>query len=126
MGIGDYTRILTLSGSAVTKAPCCCSSPNAGIQEQSQRLLNCQRFNPFESDDLAGIEKASLNILRLQPWVATKYGLGRIPGCQHSQHVLYRQTPAANERLTPKMAGSTVILCNNLFSFIEPNVLISR
>jgi hypothetical protein len=57
------------------------------------------------TDDLTGIQKTCLYIFPFEPGISFQDGFRAVPGSQHSQDMLDRQTAAPNNWFSPKNIG---------------------
>ena len=57
------------------------------------------------TNNLTGIEKARLDIFRLEPRITFQDGIHAVSGCKHRQDVFDSQTMPSNDWLTPEDIG---------------------
>jgi Phage integrase family len=78
----------------------------ATIESRSATLLHVDRGpDALMTHDPARKHQTGLDILALEVRIRFQNGLGRVASSEESEHVLDRQTPIANDGLTPKDLG---------------------
>lgn len=73
---------------------------------------------PHES---TGIDKTSLNILQLKPWIPLEEAFRTVSSGKHAEYVLHRKPPPPDDRFATKNLG----VCGNSFqkSFFVHHVI---
>ena len=81
-------------------------APDTTVKKNLHTLTLSQcGFDAFVTDQTPGIDKASADIVGFEPGIALQDGLRRVPGRQHAEDVLNRETMPANDGLAAEDRG---------------------